>query len=510
MRARTALLLAFTCAAVPAAAQPSPIVFAPSSGFETGTEFGRNVALFQDHAAVGSFARLGNVTNAGAVFLYQNDGTSWSLADLIQLDTPTAGDLFGASVALSEVNAGANVLQPSLLVGAPGRGDAGAVSHYLLGDNGWTLSQTLLPERDTMGFGEAVASERFLLVVGAPQENSGALASGAVYFYEYREDSGTGDRSFQLRGRFTPPSPTQGQSFGAAVSIDAASRSVLVGAPGEVVGGVPTGAVYTYRIIEDPFTGQSLPVPETKFVSPGSALAFGDAVAVDSDRAIVGAPFGNGVVQGEAWLYEFSNNRWTLEQKLVVPDLSLTAEYGQAVAIDGNQATVSALRDDASGARSGSVFLFQKQGEVWGLADTLFVPGAASNDQLGVSLTMDGRRALTGAPLADTRRGTAYLFDTRTSVAEEPTAPPTGFALSAPAPNPTRSHATLTLDVEMPQTVRVVLYDALGREVAVLHDGLVSGTASLRVATDGLAAGVYALRATGTDGVLTHRITVVR
>ena len=46
-----------------------------------------------------------------------------------------------------------------------------------------------------------------------------------------------------------------------------------------------------------------------------------------------------------------------------------------------------------------------------------------------------------------------------------------GVSLSASAPSPFREAARLTLTLPQAQPVRVALYDALGREVAVLHDG---------------------------------------
>ena len=74
------------------------------------------------------------------------------------------------------------------------------------------------------------------------------------------------------------------------------------------------------------------------------------------------------------------------------------------------------------------------------------------------------------------------------------------FTLSQPAPNPVSGgtvHATLTL--AQPVHVLAVVYDALGREVAVVHDAPASGVAEVRVDTAGLAPGRYVLRVTASD-----------
>ncbi|MDX1419758.1 MAG: hypothetical protein R3181_07305 [Rubricoccaceae bacterium] len=72
-------------------------------------------------------------------------------------------------------------------------------------------------------------------------------------------------------------------------------------------------------------------------------------------------------------------------------------------------------------------------------------------------------------------------------------------ALSAPAPNPTTGRSALTLSVAEAQHVAVSVLDALGREVARLHDGPLGPGREHRLLFDGsgLPAGVYAVRAVG-------------
>ncbi len=84
-------------------------------------------------------------------------------------------------------------------------------------------------------------------------------------------------------------------------------------------------------------------------------------------------------------------------------------------------------------------------------------------------------------------------------------------ALSFVRPNPTAGDASLTLTADQPQAVRVTLHDALGREVAVLFDGVTTGEAqTLRVATAGLPTGVYVVRAAGETFNALRRVVVTR
>jgi len=90
--------------------------------------------------------------------------------------------------------------------------------------------------------------------------------------------------------------------------------------------------------------------------------------------------------------------------------------------------------------------------------------------------------------------------------------PATGFALSAPAPNPTGSESRLTLTVADAQHVRAEAFDALGRRVAVVHDGTVTAGAATQMVFEAstLPAGPYVLRVTGETFVTTTRLTVAR
>ncbi|MGB3543867.1 Calx-beta domain-containing protein, partial [Rubrivirga sp.] len=75
-------------------------------------------------------------------------------------------------------------------------------------------------------------------------------------------------------------------------------------------------------------------------------------------------------------------------------------------------------------------------------------------------------------------------------------------------PNPTAGAAQFDLSVDVPQTVRVTVVDAVGRVVEVL-DLEVSGTERVEVG-GGLAPGVYLIQVTGTTVTATQQITVAR
>ncbi len=86
------------------------------------------------------------------------------------------------------------------------------------------------------------------------------------------------------------------------------------------------------------------------------------------------------------------------------------------------------------------------------------------------------------------------------------------FRLSAPRPNPFTSQTRLELTVDAATDLTVAVYDALGRRVALIHEGAVRpGTYSLRVQAADLAPGLYLIRASdGRGGTATRSVALVR
>ncbi|MEM6326219.1 MAG: T9SS type A sorting domain-containing protein [Bacteroidota bacterium] len=97
-------------------------------------------------------------------------------------------------------------------------------------------------------------------------------------------------------------------------------------------------------------------------------------------------------------------------------------------------------------------------------------------------------------------------------VAVEPGALPDGYAFTPIGPNPVRSSANFTLMVAETETVRVGVFDMLGREVSRVFEGELPGGISRRMElqVSDLPAGTYVVRATGDTFDTVQRITVTR
>jgi hypothetical protein len=104
-----------------------------------------------------------------------------------------------------------------------------------------------------------------------------------------------------------------------------------------------------------------------------------------------------------------------------------------------------------------------------------------------------------------------FLVGATTADEPAPGALPEILALHAPAPNPVGGRATIRYELPAAGPVRLAVYDALGREVAVLVDGeRPAGVHAVVVDAGALAAGAYVVRIHGAGTAVARRLSVVR
>ena len=101
------------------------------------------------------------------------------------------------------------------------------------------------------------------------------------------------------------------------------------------------------------------------------------------------------------------------EKKMTPDDLGTNDGFGVAIAISGDYAIVGAPYHQHEGmTRSGSAYMFKKEGDEWIQQVELLSPyGGSYNDDYGFSVSISGDYAVVGAPLTGTYDGgAAYVF----------------------------------------------------------------------------------------------------
>ncbi|MBU6413629.1 MAG: FG-GAP repeat protein [Planctomycetes bacterium] len=145
---------------------------------------------------------------------------------------------------------------------------------------------------------------------------------------------------------------------------------------------------------------------------------FGQAVAIDGDTMIVGAPndaVGGNAFQGSAYVFTRSGTTWTQQAQLQASGGEAFDEFGISVSLSGDTALVAAYRDDVgANGNQGSAYVFTRSGSMWTLQAQLTATGGAAGDNFGVSVALAGDTALVGAYLdsvgANSQQGSAYVF----------------------------------------------------------------------------------------------------
>ena len=198
----------------------------------------------------------------------------------------------------------------------------------------------------------------------------------------------------------------EGYQCGFSVSMD--GDRALVGAFGDDTNGLYAGSAYIFSL-----SGESWQ-QEAKLMPHDGELFdfFGWSVALSGDRALVGA-FGDDAETGAAYVFEFNGTTWQQTAKLTASGGAMFDDFGISVALDGDRALVGAFGVADNGAYSGAAYVFEFNGTTWQQTAKLTANDALEGDNLGVSVALDGDRALVGADGVDDNgaaSGAAYLF----------------------------------------------------------------------------------------------------
>lgn len=189
------------------------------------------------------------------------------------------------------------------------------------------------------------------------------------------------------------------ESYGLSAGGD--GDTLAIGAPG----GFPSALVDVYLR-----TGSSWSL-QGQLVSPDGDNGdfFGDAVAVDGDRIVVGAP-DRLSASGAAHVFLRTGANWTLEATLRASDPTGNARFGDAVAIDRDTIAIGAIGFSQS---RGAVYVFVRSGSNWTQQQRLTLGNGNANDRLGLSVALDGDALVAGAPGRDglaSDQGAAYVW----------------------------------------------------------------------------------------------------
>ena len=186
---------------------------------------------------------------AGAVYVFDRGGGTWQQEAYVKASNPDGGDFFGFSVALSDdgrtlaVSAEGEDGTSSGVDGpqTEGAGQAGAAYVFTRGATPpWTqeayIKATNTGIDDRFGRSVALSADGGRLVVGAPQEDSGARDLGGDQSDDTSPDSGAayvferGGSTWSATQYVKASNTASGDAFGASVAISGSGGAIVIGA----------------------------------------------------------------------------------------------------------------------------------------------------------------------------------------------------------------------------------------------------------------------------------------
>ncbi len=360
-----------------------------ASNTESSDHFGYSVAVSGDRVVVGANAERSNATGidgdqtdnsaplAGAVYIFERSNGIWSQRAYLKASNSQSQDTFGESVAID--------------------GDLVVVGAHR-------------ESSDATG-------------VNGDQQNDNAVGSGAAYVFEFV--NGVWIQQAYLK----PADSDAGDSFGISVAIS--GERIAVGAIGDdsSIPGVnsdpfdnglsASGAVYVFGRTAGTWSQRAY----LKASNPDGNDSYGRSVAISGNSVIVGAQSedssaaGVGGDQldnsaeecGAAYIFAFTGGAWVQEAYLKASNSQAWDYFGSAVAISGDLAVVGAKHEGSgwpgvggnqqnnSAPNAGAAYVFVRSSGSWSQQEYLKASNAGSYQRYGQAVAMSGNRILIGA-----------------------------------------------------------------------------------------------------------------
>jgi hypothetical protein len=132
----------------------------------------------------------------------------------------------------------------------------------------------------------------------------------------------------------------------------------------------------------------------------------GEQVALSGETAVIAAPFSPnpaGFAAGTAFVFVRNIATWSAQVQLFGDDgggsFQANADFGAAIAIDGNTIAIAAPRyDTAPFSDSGAVFIYSRTGVNWSQAQRILPPSPNTTGNFGIALALEGDYLIVGEP----------------------------------------------------------------------------------------------------------------
>ena len=364
--------------------------------------FGKSCCIDGDRLAVGAFAAT--TGRPGSVHVFELVNSQWVQAARLQGNDSGGGDELGNSVGIS----GDYVVSGAEYHDGPAGGNTGAAYVWKRGQDGnWTQVQKLMPHDSEPqdNFGEYVAIEGDVIVVGERFDETLGNNAGAVYVFERGAD-GVWTETAKLLGSAGKRNDLSADTL----AID--GGRILMSSYRSDASGGHSGSAYLFEKLDGKWTETA------RLVASDGAGELSRGVAIDGDRVVLGARLDStmGDAAGAGYVFEKVNGKWEQTAKLLPSSARALDWIGEAVAVRGDRIVLSGHHHDQIGSNSGVAYVFELQNGQWVETKTLQSSAASQNDEFSFALSLSGDTLLSTSPFDNGNVGAAYLFSFRTDL----------------------------------------------------------------------------------------------
>ncbi|MES2778222.1 MAG: hypothetical protein V4722_28865 [Bacteroidota bacterium] len=348
-------------------------------------KFGNSVAIAGGYAIIGTPGdAVGANTGQGSVSIYQNDGSGWILMQKLTDATGAADDNFGISV---------NISGNYVIVGAPNDDigpnvNQGSASIYKYVGASWVLMQKITDAGGAANdnFGISVAISGNYALAGSRNDDMGANSNqGSASFYQYD------GANWILTQKSAEPGGAANDNYGNSVSMSGGFAVIGVPGDGVTVSGINHGSAIIYQY--NGTTGWNLTQKLTTNTGANSEF-FGTSVSISGNYFIGGAlraDVGANTDQGSCCIFQFNGSNWMLMQKIYDHYGEASDAFGSAVSISGDYAIVGTpFTYVTNKINHGSATIYQRIGMGWQKLQFIIDPGGLEHNFTGNAVAVDG------------------------------------------------------------------------------------------------------------------------
>jgi len=360
-------------------------------------EFGQSVSVHGSIAVIGSNDFGSGISNSGAIYIYEHDGSDWNYVQ--KIITGLRNDSFGNNV-LAYNN--------MIFVGSADASNnyEGAVYVYKKESSTWVESQKIKADtpnsNDYFGFAadhSPISCYENTLVIGAyANDESGFAQSGSVYVFKYNGST------WVQESQLFASDPEASAAFGKSVSIY--NTTIAVGSPNFTASADGAAYIFDYSDQTSPLWTES-----QKIIASDSTVSnvFGTSVSVHGNILAIGAPLHNhdGSLDGAVYVYEKDTciNSWT-ETELIKNNHNIVDHFGWSVSVYDEVIAIGAYRyPGVSGpiVSRGGVWVYERsQIGVWNEVEIILPDESdGTGDYFGFSVSMYENTILSGSPMSE-------------------------------------------------------------------------------------------------------------